>query len=52
MKNKIIRAVGKPEDRFSEDALRMMRAIRIATEMGFIIEENTFNAMIKEKREI
>ncbi|PJA02339.1 hypothetical protein COX73_01295, partial [bacterium (Candidatus Gribaldobacteria) CG_4_10_14_0_2_um_filter_36_18] len=31
LKNKIIRAVGKPEERFSEDALRLMRAVRFAT---------------------
>ncbi|MFY9457830.1 MAG: HD domain-containing protein, partial [Candidatus Spechtbacterales bacterium] len=47
LSNKIIRAVGEPKDRFSEDALRMMRAVRLATELGFSIEENTFQA-IKE----
>ena len=44
---KIIRAVGNPEDRFSEDALRMMRAIRFAAQLGFNIELNTDNAIIK-----
>ena len=43
--NKLIRAVGKPKGRFSEDALRMMRAIRIAAELGFTIEEKTFEAI-------
>lgn len=47
LENKIIRTVGKPADRFTEDALRMMRAIRLATQLGFTIEENTFKA-IKE----
>ncbi len=47
IKNKIIRAVGNPEERFSEDALRMMRAIRIATQLGFAIEEKTFAAIKK-----
>ncbi len=47
LKAKLIRAVGDPQKRFSEDALRMMRAVRIATEIGFSIEEKTFNA-IKE----
>lgn len=42
---KLIRAVGDPTERFSEDALRMMRAVRIAAELGFTIEENTFNAI-------
>ncbi len=45
LKNKIIRAVGEPKDRFSEDALRMMRAVRLATEVGFSIEERTFQAI-------
>ena len=42
---KSIRAVGDPNERFSEDALRMMRAVRIASELGFTIEEKTFNAI-------
>lgn len=45
LKNKIIRAVGKGEERFAEDALRMLRAVRIATELGFTIEEKTFSAI-------
>ncbi len=45
IKKKIIRAVGNPEKRFQEDALRMMRAIRIATQLGFSIEEKTFQAI-------
>lgn len=45
LKNKLIRAVGDPNERFLEDALRMMRAIRIASELGFNIEEETFAAI-------
>ena len=45
LENKIVRAVGDPNERFSEDALRMMRAIRIAAELGFAIEEETFAAI-------
>ncbi len=48
LKNKIIKAVGDPLERFSEDALRMMRAVRFSTELEFTIEKNTLNA-IKEK---
>jgi len=43
----LVRAVGDPHERFSEDALRMMRAIRIATQLGFKIEEKTFEAIKK-----
>lgn len=39
--NKVIRCVGNPNDRFSEDALRIMRAIRFATRFGFEIEQET-----------
>ncbi len=45
IEKKLIRAVGDAKQRFSEDALRMMRAIRIATELQFIIEEQTFQAI-------
>lgn len=45
IENKLIRAVGDPNERFSEDALRMMRAVRIAGELNFRIEENTFEAI-------
>jgi len=47
IKNKIIKTVGNPKERFTEDALRMLRAVRFACQLGFIIEENTANA-IKE----
>ena len=40
-----IRCVGKPEERFEEDALRMLRAIRFAARLRFEIEENTFRAI-------
>lgn len=43
--NKIIRAVGDPNERFSEDALRMMRAVRIASQLGFTIDQKTAQAI-------
>jgi tRNA nucleotidyltransferase (CCA-adding enzyme) len=46
-KLKIIRAVGEPIDRFKEDALRMMRAIRFSAQLGFAIEPKTERAIIK-----
>jgi len=45
IKEQIIKAVGDPNNRFKEDALRMMRAIRIATQLEFEIEKNTFNSI-------
>jgi len=40
-KNGIIRAVGNPKERFTDDALRIIRALRFASVLGFDIEENT-----------
>ena len=47
LKDGIIRAVGDPDTRFSEDALRLMRGVRFAVKLGFAIEENTYAAMIR-----
>jgi len=47
LKKKIIRAVGNPEERFTEDALRMMRAVRLAAQLGFEIESATLEAIKK-----
>ncbi len=41
LKEKIIVAVGDPDKRFNEDALRLMRGIRLAAQLGFLIEEKT-----------
>jgi len=57
LKNKIIRAVGNPEDRFNEDALRMMRAVRFAATLEekavpgrWQIEESTGQAIKKNAK--
>jgi poly(A) polymerase/tRNA nucleotidyltransferase (CCA-adding enzyme) len=47
LKNKTIRTVGDPKERFSEDALRMLRAVRFATILGFKIEERTAKAILE-----
>lgn len=47
LKNGMIRCVGDPRERFSEDALRMMRAVRFAAQLGFVLEEQT-KAAIRE----
>lgn len=41
LKQKIITAVGDPDKRFNEDALRLLRAVRLASELGFLLDENT-----------
>ncbi|MBO6149106.1 MAG: CCA tRNA nucleotidyltransferase [Lachnospiraceae bacterium] len=41
LKNGIVRAVGDPMERFSEDALRILRAFRFAAKLGFSVEEST-----------
>lgn len=48
IKEKIVRAVRDPKLRFKEDALRLLRAIRIATEFSFTIEENTWNEIVND----
>jgi len=47
LKSKVIRAIGVPEDRFTEDALRLMRAVRFASRFGFTIEPQTEVAIQK-----
>jgi len=47
IEKKLIRTVGKPEERFGEDALRMLRALRLASELNFAIENETQNAIEK-----
>ena len=47
LENKIIRAVGEAERRFTEDALRILRGLRFSATLGFAIEEETAAAMRK-----
>ncbi|MBM7834094.1 CCA tRNA nucleotidyltransferase [Clostridium sardiniense] len=49
LKNRIIRTVGNSDKRFNEDALRILRAIRFSAQLNFEIEENTLNAIKKNK---
>lgn len=48
LNQKKIKAVGLPQERFSEDALRMLRAVRFSSQLGFFIEEQTLSAIKKQ----
>ncbi|MEN2464857.1 CCA tRNA nucleotidyltransferase [Ornithinibacillus sp. JPR2-1] len=48
----LIRAVGNGHDRFQEDPLRILRAIRFSSQLGFQIEENTLKAIMATKQSI
>ena len=50
IEKKLIRTVGKAEERFAEDALRMFRALRLASELNFAIEHETQMAIIKHAK--
>ncbi|MCI9061582.1 MULTISPECIES: CCA tRNA nucleotidyltransferase [Romboutsia] len=47
LQNRIIKTVGNPDERFKEDGLRMIRAIRFSSKLGFNIDENTLNGIYK-----
>lgn len=52
IKKRIIRAVGDPNERFKEDALRILRALRFSCELGFEIEKETYEAMREHQKSL
>ncbi len=52
LENGLIRAIGDPDERFKEDALRMLRACRFSSKLNFEIEKNTLKAIIRLKENI
>ena len=49
LQNGVIRCVGNPDDRFNEDALRILRALRFSSTYGFSIEEKTSQSIHKNR---
>jgi tRNA nucleotidyltransferase (CCA-adding enzyme) len=47
IKDKVVRAVGNPDDRFTEDALRMLRAVRFSCELNFSLAHETMESILK-----
>ena len=52
LKKKLLRTIGKPRQRFGEDYLRMLRAVRFSTQLGFAIEPRTFSAICSNAKNI
>lgn len=52
LKGSLIRTIGNPEERFAEDALRILRACRFSAQLGFSVEEETFRAMRKHRENL
>jgi len=52
LKQQVIRTIGYPNERFQQDPVRMIRAIRHAVRTGFSIEDQTFQAIMRHREEI
>jgi tRNA nucleotidyltransferase (CCA-adding enzyme) len=50
IQNKTLRTVGEPDDRFKEDALRLLRAVRLSLQLDFSIAENSVKGIVKNAR--
>jgi tRNA nucleotidyltransferase/poly(A) polymerase len=52
LKRQVVRTIGKPDERFAEDYLRLLRAVRFSTQLGFSIEPQTFSAICSNAKNI
>ncbi|MHC4394964.1 MAG: CCA tRNA nucleotidyltransferase [Planctomycetota bacterium] len=52
LKKKVVRTIGKPAERFGEDYLRMLRAVRFSTQLGFAIDPKTWSAICSGAKNI
>lgn len=50
LENGVIRCVGNPDERFQEDALRILRAIRFSAKYGFAVERDTMDAIFRNEQ--
>ncbi len=52
LKKKMIRAIGRPDERFEEDKLRLLRCLRFASSLGFEIEPETWESVLRQASKI
>jgi poly(A) polymerase len=52
LKSRIVRTIGRPAERFGEDYLRMLRAVRFSTQLGFAIESSTWSSICRNASKI
>lgn len=52
IKNRVIKCIGDPDERFSEDRLRILRAVRFAAVLGFEIEQKTADSLLKNREKL
>jgi tRNA nucleotidyltransferase/poly(A) polymerase len=52
LKKRMVRTIGRAQDRFGEDHLRMLRAVRFSTQLGFVIEPGTWSAIRRNAKKI
>lgn len=52
LNKKLIRSIGNPTERFAEDPVRMIRAIRLSAQLGFTIEKHTWSALVENAHRI
>lgn len=52
IQNRVLRAIGEPDQRFYEDALRIFRGVRFAAQLEFQIEPHTYDSMVKNKAQL
>jgi tRNA nucleotidyltransferase/poly(A) polymerase len=52
LKKRLVRTIGEPRDRFGEDYLRMLRAVRFSTQLGFAIQRQSWSAICSNSKSI